>query len=94
MFSKQLTRHSLIHEDMKKFFEGFPPSAHPMAILSSMVASLSAYYPDDNETSTSNIIRLLAKAIDHRRVRVQEDHRAAVHVPAQRPVLLRELPLT
>ncbi len=59
-FEEKLTRHSLIHEDMKKFFEGFPPSAHPMAILSSMIASLSAYYSDlDSEL---NIIRLLSKA--------------------------------
>ena len=59
-FRERLTRHTLIHEDMKKFFEGFPPSAHPMAILSAMVASLSAYYPDTEERET-NIIRLLAK---------------------------------
>ncbi len=60
VFDDQLTRHSLIHEDMKKFFEGFPPSAHPMAILSAMIASLSAYYSEhDNEL---NIIRLLSKA--------------------------------
>jgi citrate synthase len=58
-FRDDLTRHSLIHEDMKKFFEGYPPSAHPMAILSAMVASLSAYYPDDDVDT--NIIRLLAK---------------------------------
>src|SRR6476661_3358670 len=37
-FDDKLTRHTLIHEDMKKFFEGFPPSAHPMAILSAMMA--------------------------------------------------------
>jgi citrate synthase len=61
-FSQHLTRHSLLHEDMKKFFEGFPTSAHPMAMLSSMVASLSAYYPDDNDVDL-NIIRLLAKSI-------------------------------
>jgi len=60
-FDEKLTRHSLIHEDMKKFFEGFPPSAHPMAILSAMVASLSAYYPN-NDDSELNIIRLLSKA--------------------------------
>ncbi len=58
-FRDDLTRHSLIHEDMKKFFEGYPPSAHPMAILSAMVASLSAYYPE--EDGDTNIIRLLAK---------------------------------
>jgi len=62
VFSQHLTRHSLLHEDMKKFFEGFPTSAHPMAMLSSMVASLSAYYPDDNDVDL-NIIRLLAKSI-------------------------------
>ena len=60
-FDEKLTRHSLIHEDMKKFFEGFPPSAHPMAILSAMIASLSAYYPN-NDDSELNIIRLLSKA--------------------------------
>ncbi len=40
-FRARLTKHSLIHEDMKKFFESYPATAHPMAILSAMVASLS-----------------------------------------------------
>jgi len=63
-FESRLTHHSLIHEDMKKFFEGFPSSAHPMAMLSSMVASLSAYYPDHVKTDDIdlNVVRLLAKA--------------------------------
>ncbi len=63
-FDEKLTRHSLIHEDMKKFFEGFPPSAHPMAILSSMMASLSAYYPESttDEHRDLNMIRILSKA--------------------------------
>jgi citrate synthase len=62
-FQQKLTRHSLLHEDMKKFFEGYPPSAHPMAILSSMVASLSTYYPDDEKENLGlNIVRLIAKA--------------------------------
>jgi citrate synthase len=62
-FQYNLTHHTLIHEDMKKFFEGFPPSAHPMGILSAMVSSLSAYYPDayNPENYDLNIIRLLAK---------------------------------
>ncbi|MGZ8869188.1 MAG: citrate/2-methylcitrate synthase, partial [Thermoanaerobaculia bacterium] len=59
-FTSRVTRHTLLHEDMKKFFEGFPKSAHPMAILSAMVASLSAYYPD-TEVRETNILRLLAK---------------------------------
>ncbi|GMU64371.1 MAG: citrate synthase [Acidobacteriota bacterium] len=58
---EKLTRHSLLHEDMKKFFEGFPATAHPMAMLSAMVASLSTYYPDDQDLDL-NIVRLLAKA--------------------------------
>ncbi len=63
-FEDGLTRHSLIHEDMKKFFEGFPKSAHPMAILSAMIASLSAYYPESSraEDRDLNIVRLLSKA--------------------------------
>ena len=45
-FSDLLANHSMIHEDMKRFFDGYPAKAHPMAILSSMVCSLSAYYPE------------------------------------------------
>ena len=64
-FDQGLTYHSMLHEDMKKFFEGYPPTAHPMAILSSMVASLSSYYPGANLEANLdlNITRLLAKAI-------------------------------
>ncbi len=50
-FSQGLTRHSLIHEDMLHFYDGYPSTAHPMAILSSMVCSLSAYYPNDLDPS-------------------------------------------
>jgi citrate synthase len=45
-FSRLLTTHELIHEDMKFHFEGFPPNAHPMAILSSMVNAAGCYYPE------------------------------------------------
>jgi citrate synthase len=65
-WSTKLTRHSLLHEDMKHFFEGFPPTAHPMAILSAMVTALSSYYPDaldvDNvELRDITIARLVSK---------------------------------
>ena len=65
-FSTLLTRHSLIHEDMKHFFEGYPSTAHPMAILSSMVCSLSSFYPeaidaDNKEQLDITIARLLSK---------------------------------
>jgi citrate synthase len=64
-WSEKLTYHTLLHEDMKKFFEGYPPTAHPMAILSAMVASLSTFYPDTGDAERDdemNMIRLLAKA--------------------------------
>ncbi len=65
-FSTLLTRHSLIHEDMKNFFTGFPPGAHPMAVLASMVVSLGTYYPDslnvDNRAQMDiTIARLISK---------------------------------
>ncbi len=44
-FSGLFTNHSMIHEDMKNVFKGYPSTAHPMGILAAMVCSLSAYYP-------------------------------------------------
>jgi len=62
-FQDKITHHTLLHEDMKKFFEGYPSSAHPMAVMSAMAPSLSAYYPDlfDEDILDLNIIRFLAK---------------------------------
>ncbi|OFW41618.1 MAG: citrate (Si)-synthase, partial [Acidobacteria bacterium RIFCSPLOWO2_12_FULL_60_22] len=65
-FNHLLTHHSMIHEDMKRFFDGYPSTAHPMAILSAMVSSLSSYYPQALETHRRDqfdltIARLLAK---------------------------------
>ena len=45
-FSMLLNDHSLVHEDMRQFFENFPRRAHPMGILSSMVNALQAFYPE------------------------------------------------
>ena len=65
-FRELLTRHSLIHEDMLHFYDGYPSTAHPMAILSSMVCSLSAYYPEfldpSDEVQVQELIpRVLSK---------------------------------
>jgi len=63
-FSNLLTYHSMIHEDMIRFFDGYPATAHPMAILSSMVCSLSAYYPESLnvfENMDMQATRLLSK---------------------------------
>jgi citrate synthase len=61
-----LTRHSMIHEDMRRFFDGYPMTAHPMAILSAMVTSLSSFYPyalnaKADEYRDITIVRLIAK---------------------------------
>lgn len=62
-FRVEIAQHTLLHEDMKKFFEGYPASAPPMSVLSTIVSSLSAYYPvsDNGEDTQLNVIRLLAK---------------------------------
>ena len=62
-FKDAVTHRTMLHEDMKKFFEGFPPTAHPMSVLSAMVSSLAAYYTtaDDPVTLDLNFIRLIAK---------------------------------
>lgn len=65
-FSTLLTRHSLLHEAMLRFYDGYPSSAHPMAVLSSMVCSLSSFYPDsldpmDEDARHRIIPRVLSK---------------------------------
>jgi citrate synthase len=57
-FSNLLTRHSMIHEDMKHFFDGYPSTAHPMAVLSAMICSLSSYYPEALDVNNTEMIDL------------------------------------
>ena len=61
-FNQDLTYHTLIHEDMKRFFDNYPMNAHPMGVLASTVAALSTFYPARVDGDIElNIIRLLAK---------------------------------
>ncbi|MAZ31005.1 MAG: citrate (Si)-synthase [Flavobacteriales bacterium] len=66
-FKNELTIHTLVHEDVKSILDGFPSKAHPMGVLSSLVSSLTAFYPkslDPNrsyEEVNGTIIRILAK---------------------------------
>jgi citrate synthase len=65
-FEGRLRRHTLLHEDLKRFFEGFPRDAHPMPVLSSAVSALSTFYQDsldpfDQDQVELSTIRLLAK---------------------------------
>ena len=66
-FVDEITHHSLVHEDVKSILDGFPSRAHPMGVLSSLVSSLTAFYPkslDPNrskEEVNGTIIRAIAK---------------------------------
>jgi citrate synthase len=65
-FTAKISRHTLLHEDLKRFFDGFPRDAHPMPVLSSAVSALSTFYQDslnpfDEPNVELSTIRLLAK---------------------------------
>ena len=66
-FSDRIKRHTLVNEDMRKILDGFPYTAHPMGILSALVSSLTAFYPESLKSSQTpeeidlSIIRLMAK---------------------------------
>ncbi|MBC7446740.1 MAG: citrate (Si)-synthase, partial [Hymenobacteraceae bacterium] len=66
-FEEKIKIHTLVHEDMRKIYDGFPNNAHPMGVLTALTAALTAFYPkslDPDQTKEEqhlNIIRLLAK---------------------------------
>lgn len=66
-FEGLITKHTLVHEDMKRFLEAYPSNAHPMGIVSSLVSSLSTWYPESQlqdrseEEIKMTMIRLIAK---------------------------------
>lgn len=66
-FETNIKKHTLVHEDMKRFFEAFPAQAHPMGVLSSMVSSLATFYPESLDPNRSaeakdlTVQRILAK---------------------------------
>lgn len=65
-FQKDITKHTLLREDLVKLYEGFPRDAHPMAVLSSVVCAMSTFYqdslnPSDPEQVELSIVRLMAK---------------------------------
>jgi citrate synthase len=65
-FTEKIKRHTLLHEELKRFFDGFPRDAHPMPVLSSAVSALSTFYQDslnpfDEPNVELSTIRLLAK---------------------------------
>ena len=66
-FETNIKKHTLVHEDMRRFFEAFPAQAHPMGVLSSMVSSLATFYPESLDPNRSaeakdlTVQRILAK---------------------------------
>jgi len=65
-FTQRISRHTMLHEDLKHFFDGFPRHAHPMPVLSSAVSALSTFYQDaldpfNPEQVELSTMRLLAK---------------------------------
>ncbi|HEX4492733.1 MAG TPA: citrate synthase [Acidimicrobiia bacterium] len=65
-FSRSIRMHTLLHEDVKRFFDGFPKDAQPMSVMSAVVAALSSFYqdsddPKDPEQVQLSIVRLMAK---------------------------------
>ena len=96
-FDEQIRHHTMLHEDLKRFFEGFPRDAHPMPVLSSAVSALSTFYQDSLDPFDQRAGRDLddppaREAADDRGLRLQEVDRPAVPVPRQQPLARRELP--
>lgn len=65
-FDEKIRRHTLLHEDLKRFFSALPHTAHPMSVLSSAVSALSTYYEDSSDPHDLDhveltMVRLLAK---------------------------------
>jgi citrate synthase len=65
-FTSLVQRHTMLHEEMRQFFDGFPRDAHPMPVLSSAVSALSTFYQDslnpfDRDQVEISTVRLLAK---------------------------------
>jgi citrate synthase len=66
-FTDNITKHTLVHEDMRSFLDAYPTKAHPMGILSASICTLSTFYPESHEQNRSKeavdltIYRLLAK---------------------------------
>jgi citrate synthase len=57
-FTQRISRHTMLHEDLKRFFDGFPRDAHPMPVLASAVSALSTFYQDSLDPFNSDQVEL------------------------------------
>ena len=84
-FSSLLNRSSLLHEDMRHFFNTFPQTAHPMAILSTMVAALAAFYPVPDEMDEESEREILANLISQVRTIAAFSYKKSIGEPVVYP---------
>ncbi|HNT57294.1 MAG TPA: citrate synthase [Syntrophales bacterium] len=85
-FSSKLNEHSLVHEDMRHFFERYPKGAHPMGILASMVNALRAFYPELPERSEAEEIRItFARLLSKLRTLAALSYRISMGLPINYP---------
>jgi citrate synthase len=80
-FSQLLTQNENLHEDMKYHFEGFPSSAHPMAILSAMINASSCFYPGLMDRNSADFDRYAARLISQVRTIAAFSYRKSHGLP-------------
>lgn len=86
-FSTQLTRHSLLHEDLKQVLETMPPHGHPMALLSSTISAMSAFYPQylDPEISEEKVDALAVSLLSKIRTLAAFSYKKSIGQPIVYP---------
>ena len=96
-FDKNITYHTMVHEQMALFFRGFRRDAHPMAVMVAVVGAMSAFYHDStdiNDPRQREIAshRMIAKLPTIAAMAYQVSHRPALRLSAEQSVLCREFP--
>jgi citrate synthase len=96
-FDYRVTRHTMVHEQMSRFFTGFRRDAHPMAVMCGVVGALSAFYHDSTDINDPHqrmvaSMRMIAKMPTIAAMAYKYSHRPAVRLSAQRSRLRVELP--
>ena len=81
-FSAMLTRNQMMHESLRKHFEGFPPNAHPMAILSAMINAMSCHEPEMMDIEDDAVLeRAAARLISKVRTIAAASYKMSVGQP-------------
>jgi citrate synthase len=62
-FEQSITRHTMLHEDFRRFYGGFPKSAHPMAVVAATTAALSTFYPDTLDPDDATEVEICTKRL-------------------------------